>query len=110
MLSVVEAAGVMSAQEMGVCPSDAGAPSCAAAARWMFKNVPAARPPADGCELMTVVSIAPTLLALASGNGTRTSPCAAQLPWWMYIALLLPGVKPAICSSALTYLVWGSQL
>jgi acetyl esterase/lipase len=46
----------------------------------MLRNVPGARPAADGCELVTVVSIAPPSLAVTSGNETKTSPCAAQLP------------------------------
>src|SRR6478672_8947941 len=69
-----EAAGSTSAQEIGVYPREPGSPSCAAGARWMFSSVPAARPSGAGCELVTVVSIAPTSLAVTSGNGTRTSP------------------------------------
>jgi hypothetical protein len=73
-VSGAEAAGSTSAQEIGVYPREPGSPSCAAGARWMFSSVPAARPSGAGCELVTVVSIAPTSLAVTSGNGTWTSP------------------------------------
>ena len=60
--------------------------------------------------LWTAVLITPLSSAVTLPKGIRTSPCCAQLPLWMCMAWLLPGVKPDICSLAVTIFDPGSQL